>query len=416
MSDQDIDNLFQEGLSDARMPFDESAWASAEQAIIAHEAAKRRRGIIIWFISGLLLLSSILGIYQYTGDENSLESIQNNKIQKTLAQIPESSQSKNSPKESENNDAEERDEKTNNSSSQMAPSGTGKFKSDYSTPNYGRTEKLPPLIALDEEPNTRNDFENRDPLAETKAVPENRFLADLMALRYADIQNTDLAEAYRESAGEAADINLPYHWNTKINLITGLMPLDYTSNEESGTSRLPYYAGIGISKIHNYSWEYGAAILIEELIYSDNEKTIEQTEYGFGKTTHTYRIRRNRGNYASLPLYLKYRLKNNHAFMAGVQYSRLLQSYSSYITESENDYLNTTSIDEQNNISGFRNDLTQNQLSLILGYDLTLSDRLRLQVLGRLGANSLYQNEIFENSFSDRVHLRIGIEYSLWRF
>lgn len=415
MNDQDLDKLFENTLSEASFPFNEAAWAGAEKAIIAHEAAKRRRGIIIWFLTGLLLLSCTLGLYQYSGSDNFAESVLNKDSKNPHSlenQIPASKleqEDKATEKVQDNFQFDESDDLN-----QLNPDESGNFKSNYDAPNYGQTKDISPIVFLEED--LEKQSETREINDQKSDFTENRFLADFMGLKYADAQNTNSSEAYNTSAGRAGEIYLPDHWNTKVNLIAGIMPLDYFSSGESSINRMPYYAGIGISKIHNYSIEYGAAILFEELLFSDNEKTIEQTEYGFGKTTNTYRIRRSRGNYISLPIYLKYRLRNNHALMTGVQYSRLLQSYSTLSLETENSFTNSSTVEVQQNISGYNKDLSNYQISLIMAYELTLSDRLRLQLLGRLGANSLYKNQIIESAFTDRVHLRLGIEYSIWRF
>ncbi|MEQ8517907.1 MAG: hypothetical protein RLN79_11500 [Cytophagales bacterium] len=414
MNDQDLDKLFENTLSEASFPFNEAAWAGAEKAIIAHEAAKRRRGIIIWFLTGLLL-SGTLGLNQYSGSDNFAESVVNKDSKNSHSpknQIP-ASQLEQDDKATEKVQDKIQSDKSD-SQNQLNSDESGNFKSNYNAPNYGQTKNLTPIVFLEED--LEKQSETSEIIYQKSDFTESLFLADFIGLKYAEAQNTGSGETYNSSAGRAGEIYLPDHWNTKVNLIAGIMPLDYFSSGESSINRMPFYAGIGISKIHNYSIEYGAAILFEELIFSDNEKTIEQTEYGFGKTVNTYRISRSRGNYITVPVYLKFRLRNNHALMTGIQFSRLLQSYSTLSLESENLFTNSRTIDVQQNISGYNKDLSNNQLSLIIAYELTLSDRLRLQLLGRLGANSLYKNQINESALTDRMHLRLGIEYSIWRF
>ncbi len=415
MKDQDLDKLFENTLSEASFPFDEAAWAGAEKAIIAHEAAKRRRGIVIWFLAGLLLLSGTLGLYHYPGSLNIAETknvadLQNSQSSKN--QIP-ASQLDQKDKENERVQEKHQSEKGENQKP-FKTKESGKFKSNYNAPNYGRTKPLSPTVIFEVE--LEKSEEKRNLNERSSDMEQGSFFASMLGIKYAKTQMTGSNESYNNSAGKAGELALPDHWNTKVNLIAGIMPLNYSSSGETSIGRMPYYAGIGISKIHNYSIEFGAAILYEELIYSENEKTIEQIVYGFGKTTNTFKIRRNRGNYIAVPFYLKYRLRNMHAIMTGVQYSRLLQSYSSLRQESYKSFTNSSTSEEQQNISGYNKDLSPNQVSLILGYELTLSDRLRLQLLGRLGANSLYKNQIGENALTDRMHLRLGIEYSIWRF
>ena len=250
MNDQDLDKLFENTLSEASFPFNEAAWAGAEKAIIAHEAAKRRRGIIIWFLTGLLLLSVTLGLYQYSSSDNFAESVVN-----------KDSKNSHSPKnqiaatklEHENKVTEKVQDKIqsnkSNSQNQLNSDESGNFKSNYNAPNYGQTKNLTPIVFLEED--LEKQSETSEIIDQKSDFTESRFLADFIGLKYAEAQNTGSGETYNSSAGRAGEIYLPDHWNTKVNLIAGIMPLDYFSFGESSINRMPFYAGIGISKIHN---------------------------------------------------------------------------------------------------------------------------------------------------------------------
>lgn len=423
MNDQDIDKLFNSGLEGKSFPFDPAAWESAEQAIMANEARKRRRAVIIWFFSGLLLLSAGLGTYQLSNVEN----VADKNIQKENTVIPEkNSQSeplsapdeKSSPKSSENEqnkNSEFLDQdfdrpvlRENMAVSPNQPSSTEE--------SIAQSDNIP-LIAFEDESKEVEDLQDtNDDINENSesTFNDNEVLANnqISFLSPLLVQPFDINDKKNNNGDKrnASNILLPEHWNTKINLIAGIMPLNEKGIENSEEATMPFYAGLGISKIHNYKIEYGAAVLLEKINYSPNEKVINQVEYGFDRMETVHSIQRLSGRYISIPIYLKYRIHINHALFAGVQYSRLIQTRSFYSVSTNAE---TTSSEYA---EGFNNDLSDNQLSGLIGYDLTLSDRLHLQFIGRIGANSLYSNYLQESGLNDQFHLKIGLEYSLWRY
>ncbi len=411
MNEHDIDKLFSESLGGNSMSFDESAWAGAEKAIIAHEARKRRRSIIIWLVAGLLMISGVIGTYRYiTAPSDTGSTAIDAGIDAT-----ESSKAKTAAMKENKTIQENPSEKPKSEEKESASTPSDTFKSNFSRPANGVTEKTPIVLMVSDEnkksePNEGDRIEK--PIDQTGSA--NTWGIEPLAIRDADLFTLGGAEVFDESAGTGAFFPLPEHWDTRLNIIAGILPLDYAQRSEYNQSNAPYYVGLGLSKIHNYSLEYGMALIYEEVLLSPNSKSIEQVQYSFTKTTTTHQIQRNRSAYLSAPIYIKYRLKGYHALTLGVQYSRLMQSYSRYaISETRSN--NDTNFTEENSATGFNNDLSQNQISTILGYNLTLTDRLQFHIQGRLGINSLYKENIRPSAFTDRIHLRVGLEYSIWR-
>lgn len=411
MSDQEIDEIFGLGLGDSSLPFDESAWAGAEKAIIADERKRRRRAIFLWFTGALLLLSGGLGYYSYQQNSAMAEEIEVQEIQESPSPL------NNAPVLSDTPEAKEESENSEDSDSFKEDPVRESFDEERENLNLPMSSlRDKPFVAIIDEKEEQQ-IEDQVP-QETDAIENANFLSlSLLDPREANEIDNTFNQSINGDFAEPSEIPYKMHWNKKLNIVAGTNPSLATMEiSDSEYGDVPYYLGLTFSKIHNYSLEYGIGIVYEQILYSDNRKEIVQESFGFGREVKTHEIEKIKGNYISIPIYLKYRIFRKHHLMAGMQYSQLLQTNSSYSLRGENNAGQISTLSDTDNVSGFQDDLNRSQFVGIIGYDFAFSDRLRLQAIARIGANSLYNDSgnVFNND--DRIHFKLGIEYSLWRY
>lgn len=392
MSGKDLDNIFKKGLGDLESPFNPEAWKEAEVLINEMEGNQRRRPLIPWIIGAVVGILGIIGGLNLIQSPDAADQAQT----ETAAIMASNGSSTQVP---EANTQSPEATKGGAQAGDQTSAMTSPIQD--ATPNYPSGTSAKPVVATVEtnEQEPLDDGSILTASSETKPIPlieesDRRFIEPI------DVSaEDDIVGPYGTAQSSSSSF--------RIDLLAGIPFSTEGGNENSGTSRLPFYAGINLVFVPSLRWEFALGSQFEQIRYQGSTLTIEQQEFSFGLTETIYSITPNYLNYWSFPLTASYMIHPRHRLSGGLQYSRLMQVYSDVeVSYSNNSNPPRT---DQSSESGYLEGFNQNQMIGILGYSYNLKSRLRLDLQARMGLTP-----IAENQNPNNVEVKVGLTYHLW--
>ncbi len=392
MSGKDLDNIFKKGLGDFESPFNPEAWKEAEALINEMEGKQRRRTLIPWIIGAVVGILGVVGGLNLiqnpdTADQAQTETAAIGTSNGFSTQVPEANP--------------QLPEVTNNGAAAGDQATTNTTPTENAAPNTPSRTSAKPFVA-DVETNETVALDDGAILTVSSETKPTLLIeeSDHRLIEPVDVNvEDDIVGPYRTAKSSSSSF--------RVDLLAGIPFSTEGGNENSGTSRLPFYAGANLVFVPSIRWEFALGSQFEQIRYQGSTLTIQQQEFSFGLTETTYRITPNYLNYWSFPLTASYMIHPRHRLSGGLQYSRLIQVYSD-VEQSRSSNSNPPQIN-QSSESGYLDGFNQNQMVGILGYSYNLKSRLRFDLQTRLGLTP-----IAENQNPNNIEVKVGLTYHLW--
>ncbi len=191
----------------------------------------------------------------------------------------------------------------------------------------------------------------------------------------------------------------------------------------------PYYSTIGVNdnkgiigftggiyyqRAFSKHIELGVSAVYSSRGALNNDKTITNSEFGFGVENDKTTISPQTLHYLTIPLYLRFNITQRSHLLVGACYYRLLTTTSKITHTTENSFgvLESSTEKQTGEHAGFR----KNDIAAFIGYELTLFDRMNTGLQFSYGFYDITQNSYNNIKGTDRnISLQLQLKYDLIR-
>ena len=449
MSDQNLDKLFKNGLSERDVTFNMDSWRKMEQMLPPEPVAVGfRYGKIAAVIGTLFVLSASWFVWNNTNVEEyeprsveNLETLEEFTNSATYSESVDANSAnvhsknatelnKENKKRSESTDAKiaeviKANELNKNVSSSIPRKNNFKKAAPSSIANTpsqpGSTEpkniKAKNNLFFAQNENFESLTIDNNSENEAQPLPENYKTVSVEALKVTELNRLKPLSLENEGDqtlfAELANSKLPTVNRSEIgflgglNLAGGLMKP--TQNGMSGCEVL----GLTYQRYFNGGFSLMANLLYAPRNEINGQKQFERKTYGFGSFTEQKMMESHRLVYLDLPIMINYNV-GNHNFQAGTSLSYLITGLHKISTEVKTQ--TETTIDE-NMEWGYTEGFKKIDFALVAGYEYTVQPKLNLGVRLNYGLLDVTNNKYFDSSsFDNNVQFRVYLKYAPFQF
>lgn len=452
--EKETEEIINDKLNSREFAFDEKAWAGMETLLDAQE--KKRRFGFWWFFSASMFVVLIAGAVYY--------------YQQSIVRSPQSAVSEdnttvleaNTPMSKANTTVSEvntaiSEVKTTISeiNTPVSKSNTSILKSKTvvseaniakskpsSVISKAKTTSLNPITTISEsnatvmKPNTTVLEENTTILEESTSMSEpntiilepnttesevNPIVSEVNTVELGG--NTTMSESITsDSAQTQAEIfNNPLtapgkETKNAWGVIAGVSAwLPYHSNlgAINYNGMVGFTGGVYYQRVLSKRIELGLSAVYSSRGALNCDKTIINSEFGFGIESDKTTISPQTLHYLNIPLYIRFNITQRSHLLAGASYYQLLATTSKIIYTTENSFgeiLSSNTEKQTGNHAGFR----KNDIAAFVGYELTLFDRMNAGLQFSYGFFDITNNSYNNLKGNDHnISLQLQLKYDL---
>ncbi len=379
--EKETEKIISDKLNSREFAFDEKAWAGMEN-LLDEQEKKRRVGFWWWFSASMFVAILAGAVWFITGtneiDEKAIAYEQNTKDFQPNAKDFElkAKDSELKAKEIEQN--------------------TKDFESN----------------AIEIEVNTNIFFENpivsEEKTAETAAdsakTAEQPLLTDSASL--AETAKNPLTAPGKETRNAWGILAGVGYW----------FPYQSTLGPTDTKGVIGFTGGIYYQRTFNKHIELGLSAVYSSRGALNYDKTITNSEFGFGIESDKTTIAPQTLHYLNIPLYLRFNITQRSHLLVGAAYYQLLATTSKVTRTTENSFgvIESNTEKQTGEHAGFR----KNDIAAFIGYELTLFDRMNAGLQFSYG---FYDNTLnvyhpdYSGGVDKNISLQLQLKYDLIR-
>ena len=400
------ENIIKDKLDSREFAFDEKAWVGMENLLDAVE--KRKKRAFFWYFSASMLVVLVAGgIYYYSQKVDNgnvtlspsttlrINSVEGQKASKTAdfdKKVPVLTQSEASGTQSEASGTQ-----SEVSGTQLEVSGTQSEESGTQSEVSGTQSELSGTQS--EVSGTQVEVKET---AETTADSSKTAQKDSLSL--AETSKNPLTAPGKETKNAWGVVAGAGYW----------FPYQSTLGATDRKGVIGFTGGIYYQRALSKRIELGLSVVYSSRGALNYDKTIINTEFGFGIESDKTTISPQTLHYITIPLYVRFNLSQRSHINIGAGYYQLLAVTSKITHTTENSFgvLESSSEKQTGDHPGFR----KNDVSAFIGYEFTLFDRMNTGLQFSYGFYDITNNSYNNVKGNDRnISLQLQLKYDLIR-
>ncbi len=400
------ENIIKDKLDSREFAFDEKAWVGMENLLDAVE--KRKKRAFFWYFSASMLVVLVAGgIYYYSQKVDNgnvtlspsttlrINSVEGQKASKTAdfdKKVPVLTQSEASGTQSEASGTQ-----SEVSGTQLEVSGTQSEASGTQSEVSGTQSELSGTQS--EVSGTQVEVKET---AETTADSSKTAQKDSLSL--AETSKNPLTAPGKETKNAWGVVAGAGYW----------FPYQSTLGATDRKGVIGFTGGIYYQRALSKRIELGLSVVYSSRGALNYDKTIINTEFGFGIESDKTTISPQTLHYITIPLYVRFNLSQRSHINIGAGYYQLLAVTSKITHTTENSFgvLESSSEKQTGDHPGFR----KNDVSAFIGYEFTLFDRMNTGLQFSYGFYDITNNSYNNVKGNDRnISLQLQLKYDLIR-
>lgn len=455
MSDDKLDNLFREGLSERNVAFNMESWRKMEQMLPAEtKPAGFKFGKVAAAVGALFVISASVLVWNFSEDETidnnivtsnvELKNSDNNSGNGLETSVnSESSISESKVEMSESPDSDKdfavQNEELNQNESTSIKANHVESESSSSSVNSSFVNSV---NAIGTRSNSSNNSVSKTPVnyKTSNSNQSNKFFADNSGFAGMNIEKEESISFEKEDQitafstiegleemetftleeredhtlfAELGDSQLPRVKRNEIGFIGGVnLSRELVESSSKGISGCEFL-GVSYKRYLNGGLSVSADILYAPRNEVNSVKNYGKKVYGFGSVVEQTSVSSERLIYLEMPLLLTYNL-GNHNFMAGPSFGYLVtgkhQVSTTYTTQTESFIENNTQWGNTNGYNRF-------DFALVGGYEFNFNPKWNVGLRLNYGLTDVTNNDYFgTDSFDNNVQLRVYLKYVPFNF
>ena len=410
--EKETEKIINHKLNSREFDFDEKAWAGMETLLDAQQ--KKRRFGFWWYFSASMFVVLVAGAAWFLNSRQDLKGYvvlekNNNALNKSETVSGKSNaeiNKSNTVLEKSNTALEKNETVSGKSKAEINKSDTVLEKNNTALEkNETVSEKSNTVLNQNSAVSEQKDTFSAELAADSAKTAEQTFLTDSASL--AETAKNSLTAPGKETKnawGVLAGSGFWYQYQQTPG----------ATNQKGG---FPFTGGIYYQRSLSKRFELGLSLLYSSRGALNFDKTIANSNYGFGIESDLTTISPQTLHYLNIPLHFRFNLSQRSHIKVGASYYQLLATTSKVTHTIESSFASTFKNTEKQ--TGEHKGFRKNDIAAFIGYELTLFDRMNagLQISYGFYDNTVNGNNGSFNgadSFDRNISLQLELKYDLF--